>query len=268
MQFTDQIGQVVKLKGIPQRIVSLVPSQTELLFDLGLGQQIVGCTKFCIHPTEMPESVARIGGTKNPNIAKIKALKPDLVIANKEENTQYDIAQISWFCPVWVSNIYNVEEAIEMIIAVGDITGTHSKSVELANQIQSQFEELKRECEVFPPLNVAYLIWKIPVMISGSDNFISSILNLINLQNPWLYDGFRYPEIADRKLKKAKLDYLLLSTEPYPFKIKDCIEFEAKFSPAKAVLVDGEMFSWYGSRMLKMKDYLLNFRKSLVANES
>jgi iron complex transport system substrate-binding protein len=268
MQFTDQIGQVIKLKGIPQRIVSLVPSQTELLFDLGLGDRIVACTKFCIHPGEMPGWVQRVGGTKNPNITKIKALKPDLVIANKEENTLEEIKLISKFCSVWVSDVNTFENALEMITSVGVITGTESKSVELANQIQSQFAELKRECGLLPSLNVAYIIWKNPLMIAGTDNFISSVLSLINLNNPWSYEKFRYPEVSERKLKNSQLDYLLLSSEPFPFKEKDCEEMKLKFQKTEAVLVDGEMFSWYGSRMLKMKDYLLNFRKSLAANES
>lgn len=267
MQFTDQIGEVIELNGPPQRIVSLVPSQTELLFDLGLGDRIVACTKFCIHPAQMPDWVKRVGGTKNPNISKIKALNPDLVIANKEENTLKEISLIAKFCPVWVSDVNTIEEAIEMITAVGVITGVESKSVDLANQIQSQFKKLKHECGLLPTLNVAYLIWKNPLMAAGTDNFISSVLSLINLNNPWSYEKSRYPEVSERKLRNSQLDYLLLSTEPFPFIEKDCIEFEGKFPTPKAVLVDGEMFSWYGSRMLKMKDYLLNFRKSLTANE-
>lgn len=264
MQFTDQIGQVVKLKGLPQRIVSLVPSQTELLFDLGLGHRVVGCTKFCIHPAEMSASVTRVGGTKNPNLNKIAALNPDLVIANKEENRQDDINHIKKTCPVWVSDINTIEAAINMIRAVGAITGTEAKSEEIAGTVESQFQELKHACAALPTLKVAYFIWKNPPMIVGTENFIDSVLALINLYNPWSFVPQRYPEISISRLKKMPLDYVLLSTEPFPFKETDCLEIAAKLSPTKAILVDGEMFSWYGSRMLKMKDYLLNFRKSLA----
>jgi ABC-type Fe3+-hydroxamate transport system substrate-binding protein len=268
MLFKDQIGQYVMLEGFPQRIISLVPSQTELLFDLGLGDRIVACTKFCIHPAQMPEWVKRIGGTKNPNLNKIAALKPDLVIANKEENTKDDINQIKKTCPVWVSDINTIEAAINMIRAVGAITGTEAKSEEIAGTVESQFRELKKVCAALPTLRVAYFIWKNPFMIVGSENFIDSVLTLINLYNPWSDVPQRYPEISLSRLKKMPLDYVLLSTEPFPFKETDCLEIAAKLSPTKAILVDGEMFSWYGSRMLKMKDYLLNFRKSLAKNAS
>lgn len=266
MQFTDQIGQVVKLKGIPQRIVSLVPSQTELLFDLGLGNRVVGCTKFCIHPGQMPKNVARIGGTKNPNLNKIASLNPDLVIANKEENNLDDINHIKKTCAVWVSDINTIESAINMIREVGALTGTVTQSEEIAGKVESQFKELKDACTALPTLKVAYFIWKNPIMIVGTDNFIDSVLALINLYNPWSFVPQRYPEISLSRLKKMPLDYVLLSTEPFPFKETDCLEIASKLSPTKAILVDGEMFSWYGSRMLKMKDYLLNLRKSMATD--
>jgi ABC-type Fe3+-hydroxamate transport system substrate-binding protein len=261
--FSDQLNRIVKLQGKPQRIVSLVPSITELLFDLGLGSRIVGCTKFCVHPASMPPNVIRIGGTKNPKIETIKSLKPDLIIANKEENNQVDIIALANFYPVWVSDVKTVQDALQMIAGIGKITETESAATAMVSTIERQFELVKAECSLLPPLRVVYLIWKNPYMAAGSKNFINSILGYFNLENELSGSDQRYPVIEPKQFNLKPVSFILLSSEPYPFKKQHIEEIESTFAPAKAIVVDGEMFSWYGSRMLHMKEYLLTFRKKL-----
>jgi len=263
--FSDQLNRIVKLQGEPQRIVSLVPSITELLFDLGLSSRVVGCTKFCVHPTSMPHGVKRIGGTKNPKIEDIRTLSPDLIIANKEENNQSDITALETFCPVWVSEVETVNDALEMISGIGEITGTISAAEKMTDEIEQQFSVLKAECMLLPKRRIAYLIWKNPFMAAGCKNIINSILEQINLDNTLAASTERYPFIEQNEINQNQIDFILLSSEPFPFKEQHFNEIESIFAPAKAILVDGEMFSWYGSRMLHMKEYLLTFRKTLIS---
>src|SRR4051812_11307667 len=120
-RFTDQMGNAVELEGPPSRIVSLVPSQTELLFYLGLDKEVAGITKFCIHPAEMFHSKPRVGGTKKYDFEKIRQLAPDLIIGNKEENEQKQVEELQKLYPVWMSDIRNLADALQMIRSVGEL---------------------------------------------------------------------------------------------------------------------------------------------------
>jgi ABC-type Fe3+-hydroxamate transport system substrate-binding protein len=250
LRFTDQIGKEIALEEYPQRIVSLVPSQTELLFDLGLQEEVIGITNFCVHPREQFLRKRRIGGTKSPSIRKIKELKPDLVIANKEENNREDIAEIASFCPVWTSDISNLEEALQMIKQVGAITGKADEGSELAKQIEVKFGDLRK----VKSQDVVYLIWKKPYMAAGNDTFIHHMLEKAGWKNR--IEESRYPEVGIEELQRLNPDMLLLSSEPYPFKDKDLQELSLKLPQTRVILVDGELFSWYGSRLLQTPDYI------------
>ncbi len=249
---TDMTGRQIEVSIAPKRIISLVPSQTELLFDLGLGDEVVGITKFCIHPNEWFRSKKRVGGTKTVHIDIVKSLQPDLILANKEENTREQIEELSALFPVWISDIRTVDEGLTMIREVGAITGRAAQSDQLISAIQSGFKSLtKSTCT----LRVAYFIWRKPWMCAGGDTFISDMIAQMGWENV-LADRKRYPEIELADLLKEDPDLILLSSEPYPFKDAHIAEIQTVLPRATVMLVDGEMFSWYGSRMLKAVDYL------------
>jgi len=248
-EFKDQLGRTVSVVKNPQRIISLVPSQTELLYDLGLGDKVVGITKFCVHPDSWFQEKTRVGGTKNVNHKKIAELAPDLIIANKEENAKEDIEALMELYPVWVSDINTYDEALAMIKAVGQITNCETASLKLVSKIQANFNKLS-----FSEVKTCvYLIWKDPVMVVGSANFVNEMLGKAGFVN--LVNAPRYPEASVDEISKLNPQTILLSSEPYPFKEKHIIEFEQYFPDAKVMIVDGEMFSWYGSRLAKSALY-------------
>ncbi len=257
MLLTDQIKTNHNFEEIPKRIVSLVPSQTELLFDLGLKNSIVGITKFCVHPIHLLKAKTKVGGTKNPNFEKIKALNPDIIICNKEENSKEIINECSKICTVWTTNIITIEDNFQMIQDFGQIFQVEEKSKLLNNQLAFALSDFEMFIKEKPIKKVAYFIWKNPYMVVGSNNYINEILRLNNFENIFENNNFksnRYPEIKIESLENENLDLIFLSSEPYPFKEKDKIEIQ-KQSEAKIKIVDGEMFSWHGSRLLLALEY-------------
>ncbi|WP_153799811.1 ABC transporter substrate-binding protein [Foetidibacter luteolus] len=254
--YKDQLNREVRLPGIPQRIVSVVPSQTELLYSLGLDEEVKGITKFCVHPPQWRGSKTIIGGTKNIHIEKVKALKPDVIIANKEENVKEQVTELEQLAPVWVSDVNNLPGALQMIRSIGEITGKTETASALANSIQKGFEELTPHNR---PIRTCYLIWRQPYMTAGGDTFISDILQrngLLNIFN----SQTRYPVIELHQLRRLDCELVLLSSEPYPFKEKHIAEIKAALPNAKVMLVDGEIFSWYGSRLLHAVGWFKGFR--------
>lgn len=252
--FTDQTGRTVEISESPSRIVSLVPSQTELLFDLGLGERVVGITKFCVHPEEWFRTKTRVGGTKQLKAEVIRSLKPDLVIANKEENEQAQVEQIIGEFPVWISDIKTLADAKKMILSVGEMTRHFSQAVGLLNKIDRGFDQLKQQFSAVQKLKAVYLIWNSPMMTAGGDTFISSMLHECGFANGFL-KMTRYPEITDEMIANVRPDIIFLSSEPFPFKEKHKEEFSNRFPGVKIVCVDGEMFSWYGSRLQHAPGY-------------
>lgn len=252
--YRDQIGNIIHLKEVPERIISLVPSQTELLFDLGLDQKIVGITKFCIHPKEKVKDVTKIGGTKNFHFDRIHKLKPDLIIGNKEENFKEGIAALAKNYPVWISDISTLKDAIQMMKMIGEITNTLDKTNLIANKILKSFRSLK----INSKKSALYLIWKNPYMSIGGDTFINHMMEYAGFSNI-LKDLKRYPELSAEEIASLKPDYILLSSEPYPFKNKHLDEFKNILPKSRILIVDGEMFSWYGSRLQYAAQYFKQF---------
>ncbi|MFD1185210.1 ABC transporter substrate-binding protein [Pontibacter rugosus] len=246
------MGKQLSLPKPPQRIISLVPSQTELLFDLGLAHRIAGITKFCIHPKEQAKQKPIIGGTKNFHFDKIDELQPDLIIGNKEENYKEGIEQLQQKYTVWMSDIYTLDDALEMLQQVGKLTDTEGKAAELEQGIKSGFEQLQ---PMQPSIKTAYFIWRKPYMAVGSHNIIDHMLQRCGFSNIFA-DLARYPEITPEQLQQANPQLILLSSEPYPFKEKHIQEFRELCPQALVKMVDGEMFSWYGSRLLHAPAYL------------
>ena len=255
--FIDQMQRRVELAGAepPQRIISLVPSQTELLFDLGLAQKIVGVTKFCIHPQAQCKQTTKVGGTKKFNFEAIASLKPDLIIGNKEENYKEGIEALEQDYPVWMSDIFDLQDALRMMQEVGKLTHTEARANNLVAEVSRGFEKLAQTIVNAQPRKVAYFIWRNPMMGVGANTFIDEMIQLCGWQNV-LENEARYPEISPVQLKELNPDLILLSSEPYPFKDKHLQEFQDICPEAQVLLVDGEMFSWYGSRLKQAPGYL------------
>jgi ABC-type Fe3+-hydroxamate transport system substrate-binding protein len=260
--FTDQLGRTITINYPPKRIVSIVPSQTELLFDLGLDEEVVGITKFCIHPIEKFASKTKVGGTKKLLIEKIRDLKPDLIIGNKEENTKAEVELLMNEFPVWMSDINDLEGANEAITKIGALVNREPEAAYLNHLIKTGFSDLQA-LAVEKNINkkVAYLIWKDPWMCAGRNTFIDDILRKVGLTNS--ITSNRYPEIIINELKSLNTDFIFLSSEPYPFKEKHIEELQQALPATKIMLVDGEMFSWYGSRLVKAVEYLFYLQKEI-----
>ncbi len=253
------MGYEVTFRFPPQRIVSLVPSQTELLSKLGLDLQVVGITKFCVHPPDWKKSKTIVGGTKNFRPEIIRSLHPDLIVGNREENHREGIEALKKEFPVWMSDVINLESALDMIRALGNITGCTGYAQALATQIESGLTAM----ETLPGLRALYLIWKNPWMSAGSRTFIHQMMCLAGFINV-LENTPRYPQLTDDDMRRLAPDVVLLSSEPYPFREKHVAEIRLLLPEARVILVDGEMFSWYGSRMLYFPDYIRQLKSRLT----
>ncbi len=251
MIFIDQLNRQIELDAVPKRIISTVPSQTELLIDLGLSDYLVGRTKFCIHPKDTVSKIPKIGGTKNLKIDKIIELKPDLIIANKEENTKEDIELLATKFPVWISDIFNLKDALDSIKGIGQVTHSIESAQNLISNIKKEFQNIKK---ANTPQKVVYLIWQNPYISVGNDTFIHDMLEKMGWTNAF-EDLSRYPEVSIDMIKDAHPDRILLSSEPYPFQAKHVSGFQSLFPKSQIQLVDGEYFSWYGSRLAHAPKY-------------
>jgi len=235
------------------KIVSLVPSITEALFDLGLAEnEVVGRTKFCIHPQDKIKNVAVIGGTKNINIEKIKALQPDLILANKEENVKEQVEALMDDYKVMVTNIDTIEDNYYLLKNLGKLFGKEDR----AQLFNLKIYDILNQAKLDAPVKAAYLIWKNPYMTIGSDTFIHRILSEIGFENIFK-DKTRYPQITTEDLANA--DVIMLSSEPFPFKEKHIQELQVFYPDKKIMIVDGEAFSWYGTHIAKCEHYFKEF---------
>lgn len=256
----DQMYRELGLPDVPKRIISLVPSQTELLHYWGLGDRVVGITKFCVHPEEWYRTKARVGGTKTVDLEKVRALKPDLIIGNKEENTKSDIEALEKEYPVWMSDMQELKEVWEMMSMLGIILNVEEKSERLIQGLKEDFLSLKKEVQ--KPWKVAYFIWQNPFMVAGGNTFIDALLREANFENVFMAES-RYPSVTVAQIQAKKPELILLSSEPYPFKEKHINLFQEMCPMAKVEVVDGELFSWYGSRLLYTVNYIKKLHKKL-----
>jgi len=256
---TDALGRRLRVDAPPKRIVSLVPSQTELLADLGLGKRVVGITRFCVHPEAWRQEKTVVGGTKQLSDDTVQALAPDLVLANKEENTPAMVEALDAIAPVYVSDVATLQDALGMIRSVGRLTGTTPRADALASEIDAAFAALPAA----PPLRVAYLIWRAPYMSVGGDTFIHAMLRRAGFVNAFA-DQQRYPEVTLQDLGALNLDAVLLASEPFPFnRPRFADEVREALPHTQVQVVDGELFSWYGSRLLQAPSYVTSLRARL-----
>ncbi|WP_370632806.1 helical backbone metal receptor [Pedobacter sp. MC2016-14] len=262
MIFKDQLNRSVDINYPPRRIISLVPSQTELLFDLGLNAEIIGITKFCVHPEAKVKALARVGGTKNLEVDFIRSLKPDLIIGNKEENEKQQIETLMRDFPVWMSDVSNLEEAMDCIAAIGAMVDRTPEAAYMNHLINAGFRDLQTlALQHGIDKKVAYLIWRNPYLFAGKDTFIDHVLSVNGLRN--VVKDLRYPELTLAKLELLQPDIVFLSSEPYPFDERHLEEIRLALPATKIMLVDGEMFSWHGSRLIKAVQYHFQLQKEL-----
>lgn len=251
------MGRTVRIPFPPRRIVSLVPSQTEFLYDLGLEEEVVGITRFCVHPEQWFRTKTRVGGTKQLHLEQIRKLQPELILANKEENEKTQLEALMPEFPVWISDVYTLQDALDMMQMVGEITNRRTQAREIIDKIISAFDQLRTYtasiASVYTP-RVAYFIWYRPWMVAASHTFIDHLLQCCGFQNAFAYLN-RYPRVHELEIQQANPDIILFSSEPFPFQPVHQQLLEAVLPEAKYYFVDGEMFSWYGSRLLYAPAY-------------
>lgn len=258
MQLTDHVGRKVDVPYAPKRIISICPAVTETLFALGLDNNIVGRTKYCIFPKHHVDNIAVIGGTKEVHIEKIMALQPDLILAEKEENTPAIVAALEKIAPVFVLEVQSIQDAYRFIQTLGQLTNTIDQATAISKQSKEGFATLTGQ----QLGNAAYVIWRKPYMVAGATTFINDILVHLGFHNPFAHTSERYPAVTVEQFKDANLDYLLLASEPFPYAQKHIQEFQAFLPNTKIILVDGEMF-WYGAKMIDATHYLSAFLENL-----
>ena len=257
----DMLGRSLAVPEKPVRIISLCPSQTETLFDLGLGDRIVGTTRYCVHPKELTQKTVRVGGTKKIDLALVRSLHPDLIVAEKEENPREMVEELSQIAPVYVTDVTDFHSALKMIDCLGRLTGASAEAGKIQGEIQEQWGALPR---FEKPLRVAYLIWRKPWMMVGPGTYIGSLLQEAGLS---LVRGgqssSRYPEITEKELIAARPEIVFLSSEPFPFRDVHVQEIQALLPEARVLLTDGELWSWYGSRMRRFPQFLGRLKAAL-----
>jgi len=251
----DHLGRTIQYNFPPKRIVTLCPGITDTLFSLNLENEIVGRTRFCIYPKDKVEKVRTVAGTKDINLEAIHEVKPDLIIIEKEENTLEIMQILEKFYPVYVAEVQSIDEAYTMISDIGLLTDREKEANDLVESIQNQFSSFQNVEEK----RAAYVIWKKPYMVVGKDTYIQSVLNEMGFINPFIEFEGRYPAVTEDDFINAQLDYVLLASEPYPYKDKHKAEFIKMMPNVEPTVVDGEMF-WYGPRMLDAIHYFKKLR--------
>ncbi len=264
MIYTDSLNRAIDVPKSPKRIVSLVPSLTELLHDLGLERNIVGITKYCVHPTHYLATKTVVGGTKKVNFQVIKDLQPDFILCSKEENTEKMVLELEKIAPVYVTDVNSFDDALDMIKKLGLILNRRTQSKHIIDKINFRLQAFQETIMDIPTIKVAYFIWAKPWMVAGSKTFIDDMLKICRFKN--VYANLeRYPEIDIEKMPlRDKRDVLFFSSEPYDFSDDEVYEVLQKNRKILTVYVDGQYFSWYGSRLVKAFDHFAQIHKKIA----
>ena len=248
----DGVGRQVTVPEPPRRIVSLVPSTTETLAELGLAERVVGRTRYCVHPRPWVEGVPTVGGTKDVDVASVAALEPDLIVGNEEENRPELWAELEALAPLYVAFPRDVDEALDDLTTLARLAGVAGRGVELVDAIR------RERSPVAARFSYVYLIWRKPWRAAGPDTYLTHVLAEVGGDNALTAEGpggaGRYPELTLDELVALDPDRVLLSSEPYPF----AAGHAAELGPlaGRCLLVDGEMACWHGARMLQALPYL------------
>lgn len=259
----DAAGTRHEPAGDDARIVCLVPSITELVCDLGLADRLVGRTGFCIHPRAVVASIPKVGGTKDVNIDRIRALAPTHAIVNVDENRRETAEELADFVPhVVVTHPLEPLDNLALYRLLGGIFGREARAEELCSAFEQAYAAASETAR--PPQRVLYLVWRRPWMTVAPDTYISRTLALFDWHTQPEAASSRYPEVDLLDVAGA-VDRVLLSSEPYRFRERHLPEVEAAFPDAGVSLIDGEMTSWYGSRAIEGLRYLTAFTRDRAA---
>ncbi|WP_457616974.1 ABC transporter substrate-binding protein [Lutibacter sp.] len=262
----DQLNRTLTIEHSPTRIISLVPSQTELLYDMALEKELIGITKFCVHPFHLKATKEIVGGTKKVNFDKIKNLNPDFILCNKEENTLEMIQELETIAPTYVSDIHNLTAAKELIFDLGQLLNRRTEATAILAKIDFKLSDFKQFMKDRPFKKVAYFIWANPWMAVGKNNFINEMLLLNKFENIYA-DRDRYPEVDIQRIRhEGDPEVVFLSSEPYHFSDEHAFEIGTYANRSITVFADGEMFSWFGSRTIKAFDYFKELHKRLESS--
>lgn len=261
IKLIDQSGKLLNITSNPKRIVSLVPSISKSIFDLGGSNELIAVTRFCTRPKDLRKTKIVIGGTKNPDINKILMLEPDLIIANKEENRKEDIEELSKYAQVFCTNIKSISDAQLLIKDLGKILNKEAHALRTCKQIANKLKEL--EGIESSNKRILYLIWQKPYMTVGKDTFINDVIEACGFNNVFSSET-RYPIVDQSKPMISKPDLVFLSSEPYPFREKHKVRIRRDFPNSTPILADGIAFSWYGTSFLSKIDYLIDLKKRSI----
>lgn len=262
----DSLKREILIKTTPKRIVSLVPSQTELLYDLGLENEIVGITKFCVHPYHLKATKTIVGGTKKVDFNKIKALQPDFILCNKEENSYAFLPELEKIAPIYFSDVNSIQDSLNLIANLGNILNRRTESINLIEKINFKLTNFKSFIKDKPARKVAYFIWANPWMVAGNNTYINEILKLNKFENIYA-NRSRYPKVEINKIRhEGDPDVIILSSEPFPFKDEHAMEIATYTNRSVTVFADGELFSWFGSRLLLSFDYFKELHKKFESH--
>jgi len=265
MIYKDHLNRIVNIEKSPQKIISLVPSLTELLHDLGLEKRIVGITQFCVHPYHYQSTKTIVGGTKKVKYDLIHELNPDFILCSKEENTPDMVTQLEKIAPVFVTDVNSFQEALNLILQLGEILGKRVESETLIQKIELKNTKFQNFIKEKQTVKTAYFIWKNPWMVAGNRTFINDMMQLNKLENSFA-NKERYPEVNIKYLNlQGNPELLIFSSEPYHFTEEDAFEVLRENEKVLTLFVDGQYFSWYGSRLLKAFDYFKKVREKIVS---
>ena len=268
--YADVLGDTFARHG-NARIVSLVPSITETLIDLGLRDRLVGRTGFCIHPRDAVRDIPKVGGTKDVKIERVRALRPSHVIVNIDENEASAVDRLREFVPhVVVTHPNAPADNLALYRLLGGIFGRSDAAESMCARLQARLDAI--DAAHWPPETVLYLIWKAPWMTVAAGTYIANTLAAVGWQVPHPAGGLkgaaRYPQLADLDAEAARVDRLLLSSEPFRFDQRHVQELRARISGKPIDLIDGEWTSWYGVRAIDGLARLAEFRRACLSAEA
>lgn len=264
MEYNDNLNRKISLAETPRRIISLVPSLTELLHDMGMERQIVGITKYCVHPLHYIATKALVGGTKKVNIKRIKELQPDFILCSKEENTPTMVQELEKIAPVYVTDVNSLDDALELIKDLGFLFGRRTQAGHIIDKIKFQLKDFQHTIKDIPLRKVAYFIWANPWMVAGSKTFIDDMLRICKFENAYA-NHERYPEVAIKHMRsKAAPKLLMFSSEPHDFTDDEVFDVLRNNRKTITIYVDGQYFSWYGSRLIKAFDHFKEIHKKIT----
>jgi ABC-type Fe3+-hydroxamate transport system substrate-binding protein len=251
----DALGRSLTIGRRPERIISLVPSLTEALFAFGLEQEIMGVTRFCVEPRRGVSGKTRVGGTKSVDIAKIKSLEPDLVVAGAEENSAADIAQlIEYGCPVFVTMVTSVQSAIDLLRQLATITGTTVAARPIIEEAKQALAFAQAAAAGLQRVRVFCPIWRNPYMTCSRATYMADVIAVCGGRNVFDEHPERYPKVELAEIAALDPEAILLPSEPYRFTKRHKADFRA-LTEVTAVknghifLIDGKMLTWYGPRI-------------------